>query len=157
MNCIAFTVYGEAKPAGSKRAFTHPHTGRPILTDDSGKAGKDWRRAVADAAAEAAPPELLRDALEVTFTFYRLRPKSHHRTGANAALLRDSAPAYPITRPDVLKLARAAEDAMSGVVYADDAQIVDEHLHKRYGHPARLEVVIELAVETEEPSLRAVA
>ena len=47
---IAFTVYGEAKPAGSKRAFTHPHTGRPILTDDSGKAGKDWRRAVADAA-----------------------------------------------------------------------------------------------------------
>ncbi len=154
---IAFTVYGEAKPAGSKRAFTHPQTGRPILTDASGKPGKDWRRAVADAAAEAAPPELLRGPIAVTFAFYRLRPKSHHRTGVNAALLRDSAPAYPITRPDVLKLARAAEDSMSGVVYADDAQIVDEHLFKRYGHPARLEVVIEHAAETEAPSLRAVA
>lgn len=140
---IAFTVWGEARPAGSKRAFPHPTTGKIIVTDSSGKAGKDWRRAVADAAAEAAPDEVLVGPVAVTMTFYRRRPKSHHRTGANAHLLRDSAPPFPTTRPDVLKLARACEDAMTGIVYADDAQIVRQHLHKRYDQRPRAEVVVE--------------
>ena len=42
----------------------------------------------------------------------------------------------------MLKLARAVEDAMSGVVYRDDAQVVTEVLRKRYGEPARAEVAI---------------
>jgi len=35
----------------------------------------------------------------------------------------------------VLKLARAVEDALTGVIWADDAQIVDEVIRKRYGRP----------------------
>lgn len=136
-----FTVLGEARPAGSKRAFVSK-AGRAIVTDDSGKRGKDWRRAVAEAAGEVAPADLLRGPLKVTMTFFRPRPKSHYRTGKNAHLLRDSAPARPTTRPDVLKLARAAEDSMTGVLYADDSQIVAEHLFKKYGEPARLEVEV---------------
>lgn len=41
---LRFTVFGDAKPAGSKNAFKHPATGRIIVTDSSGKAGKSWRR-----------------------------------------------------------------------------------------------------------------
>jgi len=37
---------------------------------------------------------------------------------------------------------RAVEDALKGVVYVDDAQIVSELLDKRWGEPARVEVVI---------------
>lgn len=157
MTPIRFTVYGDAKPAGSKRAFVNPRTGKPIVTDDSGKAGKDWRRNVSAAAAEVAPDELLRGALAVTFLFYRPRPKSHFRTGANAHLLRDSAPRDPITRPDVLKLARAVEDACTGIIWHDDSQIVSEHLYKAYGDSARTVVQVE-AIEDAEPvvsSLRA--
>jgi predicted short-subunit dehydrogenase-like oxidoreductase (DUF2520 family) len=40
----------------------------------------------------------------------------------------------------VLKLARGVEDALTGIVWRDDAQIVVEHLEKRYGSPARCEV-----------------
>lgn len=152
---VTFTVWGEAKPAGSKRAFVHPHTGRPVVTDMSGKPGRDWRQAVASAAAEACS-EPLSGALAVTMTFYRRRPRSHFRTGRYAHLLRDGAPVYPITRPDVLKLARAAEDAMSGIVYADDAQIVSEHLDKRYGEQPRAVVSVAPA-EVEAPILEAVA
>lgn len=140
---ISFTVHGEARPAGSKRAFAHPATGKIIVTDSSGKPGKDWRRAVADAAADAAPAEVLTGPVAVTMSFYRRRPKSHHRTGKNAHLLRETAPAFPTTRPDVLKLARACEDAMTGIVYADDAQIVRQFLHKRYDERPRVEVVVE--------------
>ena len=40
----------------------------------------------------------------------------------------------------MLKLARAVEDALTGIVWRDDAQIVDEQLSKVYGEPARVEV-----------------
>ena len=135
---LEFEVLGLAQPAGSKRAFRHPHTGRPIVTDANRKS-KPWQAEVKDKAAEAmqlAGLELLCGPLAVEFTFYKPRPKGHYRTGAKAHLLRDSAPVWPSTRPDCLKLARGVEDALTGVVYRDDAQIVDEHLFKRYGEPA---------------------
>jgi hypothetical protein len=52
-------------------------------------------------------------------------------------------------RPDVLKLARAIEDAITGVIWVDDSQIIDEHLYKRWGDPARVEVTIEPASEVQ--------
>lgn len=45
------------------------------------------------------------------------------------------APIAPIVRPDLLKLARAVEDALSGVLWKDDSQVVVEVLRKRYDEP----------------------
>jgi len=42
----------------------------------------------------------------------------------------------------VLKLARGVEDALSGILYMDDAQIVSERLTKLYGSPARVEITV---------------
>jgi Holliday junction resolvase RusA-like endonuclease len=143
---VTFTVYGQAQAAGSKRAFRHPRSGAVIVTDANKKA-KPWKREVADAAATAmlahAVTEngtLVDGALVLTLTFYVPRPKGHY--GARG--LRPSAPPHPTVRPDVLKLARGVEDAMTGVVYRDDSQIVREHLSKVYGEPARVEVIVEL-------------
>ena len=74
---------------------------------------------------------------------YRPRPSNHFGTGKNAGVRKDSAPYFPIVRPDVLKIARGIEDALTGVIYRDDSQIVDEHLMKRYGEPARVEIIVE--------------
>ena len=136
-----FVVYGDARPAGSKRAFKHPHTGKIVVTEMA-KGAKPWRADVQAAALEVFRGPLLTGPLAVTFTIYRPRPAGHLGTGRNAGTVKDSAPAYPTTRPDVLKLARALEDALQGIVYRDDSQIVDEFLHKRYGEPARAEVSI---------------
>jgi Holliday junction resolvase RusA-like endonuclease len=38
-------------------------------------------------------------------------------------------------RPDLDNLAKAVKDALKGVIYADDSQIVEAHLFKRYGEP----------------------
>lgn len=152
---IAFTVFGEAKPGGSKRAFQNPHTGRIAVVDSSGKAGKDWRRAVTEAAAEAmGNRELYREALVVSMIFYRPRPKAHLRVNGE---VRDAAPRDPITRPDLLKLARLCEDALTGIVYHDDSCIVSEHLYKCYGEPARVYVSIDTAANAKpiHSSLRA--
>jgi crossover junction endodeoxyribonuclease RusA len=41
----------------------------------------------------------------------------------------------PIVRPDLDKLVRAVQDALTGLVYVDDSQIVDLVVAKRYGAP----------------------
>ena len=56
---LEFEILGLAQPAGSKRAFRHPHTGRPILTDANPKS-KPWQAEVRAAAAEAT-----RDAVRI--------------------------------------------------------------------------------------------
>lgn len=136
-------VLGKAETAGSKRAFRNPKTGRIIVTDDNPR-GKGWKAQVADAAREALDVAgnfgLYDGALFVEFTFYRPRPKGNFGSGRNANVVRDTAPAYPVTKPDALKLARAVEDALTGVVWRDDSQIVDEVLRKRFGEPARVRV-----------------
>lgn len=140
---LEFVVNGKPRPGGSKRSFRHPSTGRIIVTEDSDN--KNWRAAVAEAGARAMAiegDELLTGPLHVSFTFVRPRPAGHYGTGRNAGVLKDSAPNYPTTRPDVLKLARAAEDALTGQVWRDDAQIVDEHLAKVWGEPERCEIVV---------------
>lgn len=142
---MAFVVHGEARPGGSKRAFPIRKNGRivKIATVEDAKGVKEWRGSVAAVAAEAMNGRgLLTGPIEVRLTFYRPRPQGHYGTGRNAALVKASAPAFPATRPDVLKLARAVEDALSGIVYRDDAQIVEELLRKRYGEPARCEIEV---------------
>lgn len=153
---IQFTVYGEPKTAGSKRAmpiYRQGPTGKQLVTrangspvivviDDNQKS-RDWKNAVASAARDAYRGDVLRGALRVTLCFYRIRPKGHFGSGRNASVLKPGAPAHPTPKPDVLKLARAVEDALTGVCWLDDAQIVAEQLLKRYGEPARVEIVIE--------------
>jgi Holliday junction resolvase RusA-like endonuclease len=137
---LSFTVLGEAAPAGSKRAFRNPHSGRIMVTDAS-KGSKPWKAEVKAAAAGAFNGGgLLTGPLRLDLVFYKPRPAAHFGTGRNAGTLKASAPPFPATRPDVLKLARGVEDALTGIVWRDDAQIVVEHLEKRYGSPARCEV-----------------
>jgi Holliday junction resolvase RusA-like endonuclease len=140
---VAFTVFGKAEPAGSKRAFVRDGHAQIV---DANRNARDWKRQVAWVAADHFHDDLLTGALAVGFTFYAPRPAGHFGTGRNAGKLKASAPPFPIVRPDVLKLARGAEDSLTGVVWRDDAQIVDELLVKRYGSPARCEVRIWLAV-----------
>ena len=145
MPALAFVAYGMASPAGSKRAFTNRHTGRTQVVD-AAKGSKAWKQEVATEAYAALAlangdglPGLIDGPLAVSMTFFVPRPSSHY--GARG--LKPSAPDYPTTRPDVLKLARAVEDALTGVVYRDDAQLVRERLAKLYGEPARVEVEVE--------------
>jgi Holliday junction resolvase RusA-like endonuclease len=135
-------VYGDAQPAGSKRAFNHPHTGRPIITDANPKS-REWKDRVAAEAGRAYSGPVLDGPVSLSLVFYRTRPKGHLRTGKHSGLVRNSAPLYPTIRPNSLKLARGAEDSLTGIIYRDDAQVIDLNVKKRYGSPARVEIEIE--------------
>lgn len=51
---------------------------------------------------------------------------------------------YPTARPDLDNLAKSILDACNGVIYKDDAQIVDLITHKRYDDSPRVEVTIQI-------------
>lgn len=48
----------------------------------------------------------------------------------------------PVTRPDGDNYEKAALDALNGIVYKDDAQIVEMRWSKRYDHNPRLEIEV---------------
>ena len=138
---IVFTIYGKPETAGSKRGFAmRRRDGSSFVTivDDNPKS-RDWKNAVSSAAHEHYKGNLLNCPINLHLVFYVPRPQGHYgKRGVRA-----SAPSYPATRPDVLKLARAVEDALTGIVYRDDSQIVTETLMKRFGEPSRVEVTIQ--------------
>jgi Holliday junction resolvase RusA-like endonuclease len=134
MSIITFFIPGLPAPGGSKRFVGHSKTtGRAILIDAAGQRNKDWKNNVAWNAQKAMEGrELEMGPLSVTMTFFMPRPKAHFR--ANGAV-KESAPKYPTTKPDTLKLTRSTEDAMTGIVWHDDAQTVELILHKRFQAP----------------------
>lgn len=140
MKGVQFRVLGKPAPAGSKRGFVVG--GRVVLTDAS-KQTKPWQVLVQSVALDAmsgTPP--LEGPIAAHFSFTERRPKSHFNSKGelNAAGRRKP---YPTKAPDLLKLARAVEDALSGVCYRDDSQIVCETLEKRYGLDDGVHVYIE--------------
>jgi len=154
---ITMDVSGKPEPAGSKNAFVplnrktrepfrRPNGGVVVSVIDNNPKAKGWKSAVAEAATEAMfGREPTREAVSVFLTFRVARPKGHYGTGKNAEVLKASAPQWPTSKPDVLKLARAVEDAMTGLVYVDDSQIVVETLRKEYGEPGVCVAVHRLA------------
>jgi Holliday junction resolvase RusA-like endonuclease len=115
---------------GSARAFVVGS--RAIVTNDAGKKAKAWAAVVAGAAVDGMdgrPP--LDGPLEVTVTFLMPRPKAH---STSKGMLRPNAPAWCSKKPDADKLARCALDALTGVVFVDDAQIAQLVVKKRYAN-----------------------
>jgi len=145
---VSFFAPGTPVPGGSKKAFVNPKTGRAIVTDAAGQRNKEWRAVVALSAERAMEPflgiqsTLLTGPLRAFWCFHLIRPKAHYGTGRNAHKLKLSAPRWPAKIPDTTKLVRAAEDACTGVIWRDDAQIVDQHALKCYADRSglRLEV-----------------
>jgi Holliday junction resolvase RusA-like endonuclease len=150
---IAFAVFGEPKPQGSKRSQLIRRKGGQVVMrdgqplsrvrDDNPKTA-EWKQQVAYAARQVYDGPLLTGPLSVTFLFFRPRPKAHFGSGRNSALLKPSAPEWPIPRPDTLKLARAVEDALTGVLWQDDSQVVEHRLLKSYGEHFRVEVEVQI-------------
>ena len=129
---IVIAVHGQPAPQGSKRAFAvrgkgGVPTGRIAVIESSHDRVKSWRQAVIDAALATHRPYAwpLDGPLRLGIVFALPRPKSHYRTGSNSHLLKDSAPRHPIGTPDLSKLLRATEDALTDVgIWRDDAQVV---------------------------------
>lgn len=158
MDEINFFIQGIPKPGGSKRGFVHPHTKRVIITEDC-KKNASWRESCKVFASQAFNADPLTGPLAVEFHFVFPRPKGHYGSGKNANVVKASAPLYPAVKPDTTKLIRSTEDALTGLLWKDDAQIVSQNASKSYGtRPgATLRVRTMLAEPIQQPLLEGLA
>lgn len=127
---LTITVYGIPGPQGSKR-FMGIKGGRGVMVESSKKV-KPWRedvKAAAEAVRAGRPP--IDGPLLVHMTFTLPKPTSAPKTRKT----------WPMRTPDLSKLARSTEDALTAAgIWADDARVVEYGtLAKRYpneGHGA---------------------
>jgi Holliday junction resolvase RusA-like endonuclease len=140
---IEFTAYGVPRTKGSTTSFISKH-GKLVTHDAAGTPGLTWEQGVASAALVArtqASERIVRGApVGVSAIFYQPRLRGHYGTGRNAHVLKIGAPAFPARKPDVDKFLRRILDALTGVIYEDDGQVVEVHGAKRWGDPARAEI-----------------
>ena len=127
---VVLTVTGTPAPQGSKR---HVGGGRMV---EMSRNVKPWREAVKAAALESGCG-LLYGPVRVDVTFYLKRPAGHYGTGRNAGTLKGSAPRHPKVKPDIDKLARSTLDGLTGVLLADDAQVIQLAAAKKYAPAAQ--------------------
>lgn len=128
MTDLFFTVHGIAIPQGSTRAFIPKGWTRPVITAANAKT-KPWRQEIAGCAKVAMEEKSFTkiergEAVKVAAWFCFPRPKSvskkiEHKT----------------TKPDLDKLARSLLDALTGIVFDDDSQVMEMHVSKHFGDP----------------------
>lgn len=139
---ICFFVPGIPRPAGSKRAFLHSKTGKQIVIDTC-KHTKDWRTDIIIFARKKYKGPPLDRPLSLDMIFYMPRPKGHYRTGKNKNLLKKSAPYFHTSKPDITKLIRAVEDALTaGGIWRDDSLVVKQSAMKVYSEKPGVEIKI---------------
>lgn len=144
-DAITFFVPGKPQPAGSKRAFAFKRKNGKlgVSVNDMNPKAYDWKAVLAHEAGHArGVSALMEGPVEIEVWFHMERPKSHFGSGGNAKNLKPNAPSRPTSAPDTTKLVRCLEDALTGVVWKDDAQIVSQHCHKVYADEYGVHVTI---------------
>lgn len=120
---VSFRVLGVPQPKGSARGFVVMKAGskpRAIVTSDN-KNLRSWADSIRYAAQDAAV-EFFDGAVQLQIEFMFTRPKSSNPKKRP----------FMTTRPDCSKLVRGAEDALNGILWKDDAQVVAIVATKRY-------------------------
>ena len=130
-------VLGTPVAKGSMRSFAIRKggklTGKTVTVPGNAKGLADWHDRVALAAMQAVP-NMTEGPVRLFLRFVFERPKGHPRKKGG---LRPSAPLEKTTKPDVDKLQRAVMDALTGVVYRDDSQVVSATSVKRWADEDR--------------------
>jgi Holliday junction resolvase RusA-like endonuclease len=142
---ISFTVDGKPAPQGSMKGVAITRAdGSPgtIFKSDNPRTHPyreqvAWEALRARAAAgihQLFAPITVPVAVSMTFVFKKPKSCPASRT-------------RPVVKPDYDKLARSTTDALTGILYADDCQVVDGEQHKIYGDVEQVHICVRLVEE----------
>lgn len=132
---IKFVVYGEPVAQGRPRASRV--AGHVRMYDPAkSRSYKDYVRLV---AAEQSPEKLLEGPLVVLLKVFKPIPRSFSKKKAEQA---EGCIVRPVTKPDVDNYVKILCDALNGVIWRDDSQVVELNVGKYYGNKPRIEVEI---------------
>ncbi len=138
---VTFKV--DADPVGKQRA-RYAKRGNFVQTYTPDKT-RNYESLIKEAAIEAMGSS---EPLETPVTLYLyIRapiPKSLPKKRIEACL---NGLEKPIKKPDASNVLKSVEDAMNGVIYKDDSQIVNIHVSKVYSSVSGVDVCIKECLE----------
>lgn len=133
---VYFVVTG--KPVGKGRPRASTRGGFVRMYTDAKTLG--YEAAIADEAARAmSGDEPFETPMQMQVSCYYPIPKSWPKKIKQEALDEE---VFPKVKPDLDNVVKAVLDALNGVVYLDDAQVVNLVATKRYATEPRVEVYI---------------
>lgn len=129
---MTFEIPGRCATKGSANSFIDPRTGRKVWKASNANLHA-WTKDCKHAARAARVPLIYKPhgvVMDVRCEF--IKPKTAKQV-------------VPSVKPDADKLLRAIFDALTGVAYADDSQVVSVTLTKAYGPSERVLVRVQKA------------
>lgn len=139
---VKFTVPGQPVPQGRPRFTTKPF----VRTYDPPKSAK-YKRKVKRFAEKVAPDKPLQGELYAEVLIYKETLKSFSKIKKAAAEARTL---RPTTKPDVDNYAKGILDAVKGIIWEDDGQVVDLVTRKFYSEIPRAEITIREISDIQE-------
>lgn len=114
---------------------------------DTAKGKDSWQSRVSLFASQAMADvklttEEFTGPVTMRIQFCFSRPKSHFRTGKNAHLLKADAPENHIQKCDLTKLVRCTEDALTGIAWKDDCQVVERMERKGWSEEDAVKILL---------------
>jgi Holliday junction resolvase RusA-like endonuclease len=132
-----YYCYVPGKPVAKGRPVARRRHGKVMLiTPEATEKGESWVR---QCWMEQVGQVLLKGPLDVRLTSNTVAPKSLNR--AQAALA-DRGVIRPQTKPDLDNVAKLTLDALNGIAWFDDAQVVRLTIDKRYSAAPGLDVEV---------------
>jgi Holliday junction resolvase RusA-like endonuclease len=148
---IEFTCYCHPEPQGSANGFPirRANGEMGVSITSSNKKLRPFRHAIACEAIRVTN-SLCQRPVAAKHVPVSLEISCYFNKPPSVPKKRD----YPVVKPDIDKLARAILDACTGILFADDAQVIQLTIRKHYNAPervcVRMEVFPSLVGSTED-------
>lgn len=133
---LVIEVRGEA--VGKAAPRFSPKTGRAYTATKS----QAWMGQVQQAALAVAPEQPWEGPVSVSIVVTRAYTGAIRGSKSKLAKA-ERGEILPVSKPDVDNYAKGVHDALSGVVYRDDAQIVMSIVSKQYGDKPHTTIVVQ--------------
>jgi len=138
MTSLKFSVPGKVI---AKQSFRYTKDGVKY-TNSSVKTYANWVRICFQRAyPEHLPSVFFEKALKIRIVAYFEIPKSYSKKKKEMA---KKGQIRPIVKPDTDNISKNIKDALNGIAYPDDKQVVSEHIYKCYSENASAEIEIEV-------------
>ncbi|MHC5215226.1 RusA family crossover junction endodeoxyribonuclease [Enterococcus sp. LJL128] len=145
MEAIEIIIPGDPVPQGRPRFTVR---GKFVRVYDDPKS-KEYKSLVSSAAIQKRPANLLAGALRVEVKIFKRSLKSFSNKKAELAERREL---RPTTKPDADNYAKGILDALKGIIWEDDGQVVLLICEKFYSKQPRAEVTIQ-SLEAQQETL----
>jgi Holliday junction resolvase RusA-like endonuclease len=133
---IQFTINGETVAQGRPRAGK-TRTGKTVVYDPT--KSRDYKQFVKLIASQNRPSQPYEGPIMMQIDVYKQIPKSMPKYKRELAL---EGKLRPTTKPDTSNYAKGIEDALNGIIYKDDSQIVSSVINKFYSETPRVDITV---------------